>query len=365
VNQRISDFQQVFDQLADEGLLETGWEQNVRDVLVEEHNEQPWYVRVMVGFSAWLASWMLIGFVVGAAVVESEQATLIMGVILVVGAVFARCVSDNDFMTQMALAVSLAGEGLIVFAVYEISDSFEATMFSFIFLEAVLVAFYPDAVHRFLSSASIFGALAGLLYKWELQSLLHVIVIGGAAGFIAMVFYERGFLARGQGQLVLPVKWGVLFGQLGVLMLSTIYVLPELGRDFEFFPFRWVSTLGLGVLLLFLIYRLERSGYFTLARNGKAIVYGACFVLIVAVLKAPGLIMALLLLLLGFARSDRVLLGVAIGFFVVFLAAFFYGIEVTLLTKSLVLVAAGALLLVARIVLKHFVFQAGETESND
>jgi uncharacterized membrane protein len=52
--------------------------------------------------------------------------------------------------------------------------------------------------------------------------------------------------------------------------------------------------------------------------------------------------------------ADRVLLGVAIGFFAIFLAAFFYGIEITLLMKSMVLIATGAVLLAGRTVLKFY-----------
>ena len=354
MKQALPDFQQIFSQLANEGLLEGDWQQSVRDVLVKEHNEQPWYVRVMVGFSAWLASWMLIGFVVGAAVVESEQATLMLGVVLVVGAVVARCVSDNDFMTQMALAVSLAGEGLVVFAMSRISDSFEATMFSFIVMETLLVAFYPDVVHRFLSSASIIMAFSALLYKWEAQSFIHVIVVAGAAGFLLLLIKENQFLARGQGKLILPVKWGVLFGQLSILMLSTIYVIPEIAEHMNIFPHPWISTLGLGAILLYLVMRSIKEETFVLTQSGKAIIYGVCVLAVLAASMAPGLIMALILLLTGFARADRVLTGVAIGFFAIFLAAFFYGIEVTLLMKSVLLVATGLVLLAARFAMKHY-----------
>ena len=224
MSQDKSNFQDVFTQLANENHLDSDWQQQTRDLLAREHNEQPWYVRIMVGFSAWLASWLLIGFMVGAAIVESEQATLMMGVVLVVGAVIARGISDNDFMSQMALAVCLAGEGLMVYAVARISDSFEVTILSFIVLEVVLIAFYTDPVHRFLSSASIIIALAGLLFKWESQSFIHVIVIAGAIAFVVLVNSEQKYLAKGLARLMTPIKWGVLFGQFIRILGSTTYI---------------------------------------------------------------------------------------------------------------------------------------------
>jgi len=364
MSQDKSNFQDVFTQLANENHLDSDWQQQTRDLLAREHNEQPWYVRIMVGFSAWLASWLLIGFMVGAAIVESEQATLMMGVVLVVGAVIARGISDNDFMSQMALAVCLAGEGLMVYAVARISDSFEVTILSFIVLEVVLIAFYTDPVHRFLSLASIIIALAGLLFKWEAQSFIHVIVIAGAIAFVVLVNSEQKYLAKGLARLMTPIKWGVLFGQLSVLMLSTIYVLPELMKDFEFFPLPWISSVGLGLLFLYLVFRAIQAESFQLTTAAMATIYTICALAIVGASMAPGLIMALIILLLGFSRADRVLLGVAIGFFAVFLAAFFYGIEVTLLMKSVVLVATGIVLLVGRFILKSYLASQDKVESN-
>jgi uncharacterized membrane protein len=364
MNQRKSNFQDVFSQLAKENFLDGDWEQQTRDLLAREHNEQPWYVRVMVGFSAWLASWLLIGFMVGAAVIESEQATLMMGVVLVVGAVIARGISDNDFMSQMSLAVSLAGEGLIVYAVARISDSFEVTVLSFIVLELVLVAFYIDLVHRFLSSASIIVVLVGLLFKWEAQSFIHILVIPSAIAFVALASSEEKYLARGWAQLMTPVKWGVLFGQLAVLMLSTIYVLPELSMEIDYFPSPWISSAGLGLVFLYLVFRVIQTDSFKLTHTAIAIIFSTCALVILGASMAPGLIMALIILLLGFSRADRVLIGVAIGFFIVFLTAFFSGIEVTLLMKSLILVMTGIILLAGRFMLKFYLAAQDKVGAN-
>lgn len=346
--------QEVLNQLASENLLDNGWEQKMQDFLIREHNDQAWYVRVMVGFSAWLASWLLIGFMVGAAIIESEQATLMMGVVLVVGAVIARGISDNDFMSQMALAVSLAGEALIVFAMFQMSDSFEATAFSFILLEVVLIAFYIDQVHRFLSSASIVIVLAGLLFKWELQSFIHVIAIAGAAVFVTLVVKEKLYLAKGLARLLTPVKWGVLFGQLCVLMLSAVYIFPELMTEIRFYPNPWVSSIGLSVIFLYLVFQISQDEKFPITQVNQIIITVVCLAVLVATSMAPGLIMALVILLLGFNNTDRILIGVAIAFFAIFLTAYFYGIEVSLLMKSIILMSTGAVLIIGKLILKAY-----------
>ena len=95
-----------------------------------------------------------------------------------------------------------------------------------------------------------------------------------------------------------------------------------------------------------------------------AMIFSISVLVIVGASMAPGLIMALIILLLGFSRADRVLIGVAIGFFTVFLTAFFYGIEVTLLMKSLILVITGIILLAGRFMLKYYLAAQDKVGAN-
>jgi uncharacterized membrane protein len=65
----------------------------------------------------------------------------------------------------------------------------------------------------------------------------------------------------------------------------------------------------------------------------------------------PGILAATIVLALGFQRGNRILLGLAAIFLAIFLIAFYYNLEVTLLAKSLLLLAAGLLLLGLRALL--------------
>jgi hypothetical protein len=64
-------------------------------------------------------------------------------------------------------------------------------------------------------------------------------------------------------------------------------------------------------------------------------------------LRRRGLL-ALTVVLLGTATGNRSFIGAGIAFLVVFVTAFFYGIEMTMLEKSITLVATGAAVLFAR-----------------
>jgi uncharacterized membrane protein len=68
-------------------------------------------------------------------------------------------------------------------------------------------------------------------------------------------------------------------------------------------------------------------------------------------LLTPGILAAVIMLVLAFQRNNRLLLGLGAAGLVVFLIAFYYHLEVTLLVKSLMLLGTGLLLLGLRAIM--------------
>ena len=81
-------------------------------------------------------------------------------------------------------------------------------------------------------------------------------------------------------------------------------------------------------------------------------ILASTILLAILLYQAPGIIAAIILLLLAFQRGNRVLMGIAIIFLVVFFVAYYYHLNITLLMKSLTLMSAGACLLILRLVFK-------------
>ena len=71
----------------------------------------------------------------------------------------------------------------------------------------------------------------------------------------------------------------------------------------------------------------------------------AALVIAVCGVAAPGVSAAILVLTLGFANGNRVLMGLGLMAFGVYLSHFYYQLSVTLLMKSFVLMVTGAALL--------------------
>ena len=354
----------VIEALGNEGLLDD--RETALTYLRGRSDAQPWYVRAMVAFGAWLASLLLIGFVVGFSF-AMEGGYAIIGLLLIGGATVLRHRADGDFPSQSALAASLAGQALFAFGIAETvgHDEFESYLGIVLVTSLVLFVVFPDRIHRVLMVLLAVGSLTGLLYAWEANALIPVL---GPALTGVLILLDRQMprlVGSRHAVLVRPLMNGLLLAAFGVLLISTIYILPELGvNDFVFYPRPWISTLLLGGLLLYVCSTVWPVVAGDAQRAALPMLHGMTVVVIACAWAAPGLLLGMIVVLLGAASGHKTYTGAGIAFIAVFLTAYFYGIEVTMLTKSAVLIATGSALLLVRWIIRKILTSAGSGGSD-
>lgn len=102
-----------------------------------------------------------------------------------------------------------------------------------------------------------------------------------------------------------------------------------------------------------LIFVLLKLGGWLKGLKQEWMVLSIAVICLLGAFTAPGILAALLLLVLGHGFSDKIITGLALIFLPVFLVVFYYAMDVSLLNKSFILVGSGAVLLVARWGLKQ------------
>ena len=337
--------------LRDKGYLTEAASERADHLLETMENVQPWYVRVMVGFSAWLASMLLLGSVAGISL-ASDGATFIVGLVYVVAAIAVRKRSGNAFLVQSSLAVSLAGQGLLLYGIAALSkggiESLEVILVASIVVSSILFVVFPDRIHRVLMVMSVAVALVILIYKWRMNVVIPFIGPALAAALILLQKTQMRVVANGWGHLVRPLMNGLMISAFGCLLISTIYILPELQIDFEFYPYPWISTLLLGALYMYLGSEILNTIAVGSSFAAKLVAYLLMISVVAAAWAVPGLLLALVVIMLGASYGNRVFVGAGVAFLVLFLATYFYGIQLTMLTKAITLFAAGAAILLSR-----------------
>lgn len=307
-------------------------------VLKELWKEQsPWYVRTLIGVSAWIAAVLFLVFMFGIDILDSGGEAMLSGAIFLIATTIIRWKVDHIFVNQLMLAFNLVGQAMLIIGISDIGNSEELAAIVALGLEIVLIVVYRDTVLRFLSTLFAYAAVVSLGYMYDTPNALHALIV--LTTFTVGVLWdnEAQFLTRKSAAVYKPVRYGMTF----VLLLLLI---PSMLEDISVTSW-WISTLGLLLVVLFTEYRVLDQ--YTMSPSSKiGMLVMLCTVLFaLPLMTTPGIIAAVLVLVLGFQRGQRVLMGLALAFLVVFLIAFYYHLEVTLLVKSFVLLASGLVLL--------------------
>jgi uncharacterized membrane protein len=309
-------------------------------------HKSPWFVRALVAVSAWMASIMFLVFVYGARIISSSMGSVVLGAVLIAFAVFLRRAQKNNlFLAQLALAMSLAGQALLIMGIGEKMRTAGAALTA-IGMSIALIVLYPDKTHRFLSTLIAINAAVIFVYDQHIPYGLQVLVVGlaGAAGHVW--HYESSLAAGRMAPVLRPVAYGMIVGMFLLLIPSGLP--PDLRMHVRVTHTWFPVTIALAILLMLLEYRLLSFHKALGEKQLTLIVFGGALVLAVASLKAPGIIAALFVLALGFHRGNSIITSVALAFLAVFLSAYYYNLNITLLNKSYTLLAVGTVLLALR-----------------
>ncbi|ATB42462.1 hypothetical protein CYFUS_007940 [Cystobacter fuscus] len=340
-------------------------QQPARDMLLslpETRLSTPWFVNVLSGLGAWVASLFLVIFLALFLLDGNKTGAIVVGLLITAGAVVLRRASAHVFVTQLALSAGLAGQGFFLMGVDRLSRSEAVLALAALVLQLVLLVVYPDTLQRFLSTL-----FAGLSLLYLLRTLAPAVVadvaLVGLTALAHVLLLQQGrFQSRARiAPLVTPTAFGLITTLFWVLLMRTWF------QDFYRYLFdreggvpAGVLTLGLAAVTLYSAWRVMEE---TQAGPGGAAgvtAFAALALTALLTLNTPGVIAALGVLMLGFHRRNTVLLGLAVLFILVFGVSYYYDLKMTLLAKSLALLGSGLLMLGLRLFIARRFPVAGE-----
>lgn len=310
----------------------------------------PWYVKVLLAFSGWLAALFLLGFI-GTGfrfVFENPAAAFITGGMMISGVFVVLRISKNDFVEHLALAASLAGQALVVYAIFDISNRNEKLAWLLVvMLQVPLAVCMPNFVHRVFSSfvAAFAFNMALTVWGWP-----H---IAGAGGMLLAAWcWLNEFRYPHQMRRIQSIGYGLV---LFLLQLKGTTLLGYQTLGWQSTPNQsglwtkpWVGEVLTGAVTLYVVWQLlHRYGQGISERISITALLGAFF-LCAASLEVQGITIGMAIMLLGFAGANRVLLGLGIVSLLFNISSYYYLLDASLLAKSRTLLVVGLVLLALR-----------------
>jgi len=297
--------------------------------------DRPWYIGLLLGAAGWVAGLFLLPFLFMLFEPKSGAAALLMGaVLLAAGWGLFRVDRDGAFVSQLALAISIAGQFAVLYGVHESffkgSHSIAGIAFTALVIQLALIAAMPNRLHRTMST--LFACVAwavfvryGLWDKpgWDSghrsseEPPLGMALLGWAIVWLpvggvlyALIRKEPAWMASGRQTLVRPITIGLIAG------LATATLLSH-----PFDSFSWGIT-------------QPRANWLALWPMLSAF-------------ASLGALAA------AFALGSRGLMAICVVAALLHISHFYYAMGTTLLVKSVTMLVLGALLLAVAWYLKR------------
>jgi uncharacterized membrane protein len=332
------------------------------DAPMTEKLESPWFVKVLLAFSGWFASLFLLGFVgVGfEEILRNGVASFVTGSLMITGAYAILRIPKNEFFEHMGLAISLAGQALIVLSLFDDLND-KGSWFVVALIQVFLAIVMPNFVHRVFSafiatfSFSMFLSASGVPY-----------IFSSIVMFIAAWLWLHEFQYPKHVRKIQAIGYGAVLGLIQLKGVALFSFNPVGWRmtntNTEVWAQPWMAEVLAGAVMIYVVWQLlQRLGHHLYEPLAIAALVGTVTVTILSI-EAPGISVGIMILLLGFAASNRVLLGLGIVSLLFYISSYYYLLDASLLAKAQTLFITGiALLLVRWVMLKLMHQERGTT----
>jgi uncharacterized membrane protein len=323
-------------------------EKLVEGDIINSEPESPWYIKILLSISGWFGAFFLLLFVGGffglifsRRVEDIYLLLMFMGGGLIYFAYSSFKEKQSEFLEHFMLALSITGQVMVIASLsFMINDIFNRDIMLLIAIfQAFLMWRIPNYIHQMMSSFFMASSLSYFFYAIG-EPFIPTMILTFVVAWLWMnefSFAERKkveAIAYGQTVALLSVKYST-YG---------FWAYSKTPPIFNSGWFEFVSILTL-VYIIWMILKESKQYY---SKNTVLLLVGAVALLGLLSFQVSGLVLGVVLLLVGFAHSHNLLIGLGVFSSLSFLSYYYYYLGDTLMDKAGVLALMGVAILVSR-----------------
>lgn len=316
-----------------------------------EETGLPFYLHILSGIGAAVTAAFLIGFLLVARVIDmgSTSGPIVWGLLLIAAGCMLALGQQRkagtmgiSFIQQISFCLMATGKILFVFGCAKACApqvAWGATLGALL-VAAATYGLYAVSIDRFLSVLAVLvlvfiSLLTEFPFEGGATALLSALFIAQLAA--AALLLTGGRVRRG----LMPIAYALIAS-----------------LSLEALAFASQSTSGLGLLRLgfnpaainialavALIALIAWAAGGLKKLDSQPLLLASLGTAALAIVSTPGILLSIGLMIFGYARHERLLLLLGGLLFPVFLSLYYYNLHLTLMEKSGLLVASGAVLL--------------------
>ena len=337
--------------LHDKGLAR---EAGLADFIIRRQREKPppLYLNILITMGALLAALCLV------TIFPKEDTPIVVTLALIASAVWLQGKAGDGhglkytLLMQSSLAVMIVGEllftgtvgGMLTHYLSDYSDDAWSYTLALLTITVLTYPVYRVPVDRFLFP---FIVLCFLLFNILEDSGEHHVLLFHGAFLLQFAMASVLLTHRKIKADYIPLAYALVCS-LCVHVLFLAWVTLTWDDTEVISPYFASAVLTGGLIALFGYVAGDMAKLKT-----QPLLLASTGALLLGLIAAPGILLAIMLMVFGYARHERALLATGAALIPAFLFFYYYQLDLSLLQKSAALAGSGALLLAARLYLRR------------
>ena len=316
------------------------------DAILKEYNtleeqKSSLTIKILSIFGGFLATLAFLGFLFIAGLYNSELGLLVFGSGFIISALWLHKVYDKLVIDTFSISLYVTGFVLLSFALsgMNIDDNIIAVLVILIAVSSLLIT--QNFILSFISILIISGSFIFLIISNDIYDLIHLYISIHTFILTYLFLNEAKLISLNKrlSRLYNPVRIGLIISLLfGFILVGKRHLIP-ISQNFI-----WLSSIAMILVTIYLVYRVLRIHEIKTLKS-KVMVYILSVLILASTIFSPSISGAIVIVLLSFWVNYKTGLAIGVISIIYFISQYYYDLNLTLLTKSIILFVSGIMFL--------------------
>ncbi len=303
----------------------------------QEDNKSSLAIKLLSVFGGFLAALAFLGFLAIAGLYDSKFGLSIFGIVFIISAIWLNKAYDKLIIDTFSISIYVIGFVLLAsgLSLMNVDENMIAILISLIAFSSLLIT--QNFMLSFISILTINSSFIFLITSNYSYDFIHLYTAINTLLLTYVLLNEAKIISLNKrlSQLYNPMRIG--------LVISLLFGLISIGKK-DLMPLSqnliWLSSMVMALVTLYLINTIIKINEINTVKS-KVIIYTLSLLILASTTFSPSIAGAIVLVLLSFLVNYKTGLAIGIIALIYFISQYYYDLNFTLLTKSIILFVSG------------------------
>ncbi len=307
----------------------------------QKENKSSLAIKVLSIFGGFLATLAFLGFLAITGLYDSKFGLLIFGIGFIISAIWLNKEYDKLIIDTFSISIYVTGFALFAFALSQmkVDENTIAMLIGVIALCSLFIT--QNYILSFISVLVISGSFLTLIISNDLYGLIHLYITVCTLLLTYLFLNEAKIISlnRKLSKLYNPIRIGLVISLLfGLITIGKRHLIPISENHI------WFSSIVMIFVIIYLVYTISKINEIESLKS-NLLIYSLSGLILISTIFSPAISGAIIIVLLSFLVNYKTGLVIGIISFIYFISQYYYDLNFTLLTKSIILFSSGIVFL--------------------